>query len=117
MAVLVVAAITNVGVSAAAPTQLAAWAGPDTIDGGLIGDSGVIVEVSNTSGGSLDLRVGDPGTTAAGNSPTNGYRTITVANSGKFRARVTQANVNPATGVAQVGASTTNAAFTITVYK
>jgi len=117
MAALAVATVTNAGTSAAAPTQLAAWASADTIDGGLIGDNGVIAEVSNTSGGSLDLRISDPGTTPAGNPAANGYRTVPIANGAKFRTRVTQANVNPATGVAQVGASTTNANFTITVYK
>lgn len=117
MALLTVAAVTTAGTTAAAPTQLSAWGTPDTIDGGAIGSDGVIVEVNNTSGGSLDLRIGDPGTTAAGNAAANGYRTITVATGAKVRARVVQANVNPATGVAQVGASATNAAFTITAYK
>lgn len=117
MAALAVATIATTGTAAATPVQISAWASADTIDGGLIGDSGVIAEVSNTSGGSLDFRVGDPGTTAAGNAAANGYRTHTVANSGKTRVRITQANVNPATGVAQVGASTTNAAFTVTLYK
>lgn len=117
MALLTVATVSTAGTTAAAPTQLAAWASPDTIDGGAIGSDGVIVEVNNTSGGALNLRIGDPGTTAAGNPPANGYREIAVANGARVRARVTQANVNPATGVAQVGASTTNAAFTITAYK
>lgn len=117
MALLTVATVSTAGTTAAAPTQLAAWAGPDTIDGGVIGNDGVIVEVNNTSGGSLDLRIGDPGSTAAGNPAANGYRIIAVATGAKARVRVTQANVNPATGVAQVGASATNAAFTITAYK
>lgn len=117
MALLTVATVSTAGTTAAAATQLAAWASPDTIDGSSIGSDGVIVEASNTSGGSLDLRIGDPGSTAAGNPAANGYRTIAVANGAKVRARVMQSNVNPATGVAQVGASATNAAFTITAYK
>lgn len=117
MALLAVATITAAGTTAAAPTQLAAWASPDTIDSGALGDRGAIVEVSNTSGGSLDLRVSDVGTTPAGNPAANGYRTITVANGAKARALVNQSNVNPATGVAQVGASATNAGFTVTVYR
>lgn len=117
MAALAVQVISTAGSTAGAPTQLAAWATPDTIDGGIIGSDGVIVEVNNTSGGSLDLRVGDPGATPAGNAAANGYRIITVANSTKIRAVVTQSNVNPSTGVAQVGASTTNAGFTVQVFK
>ena len=117
MALLTVQTISTNGSIGNAPTQLAAWASPDTINGGDIGSDGCIVEVRNTSGGSLDLRVGDPGTTAAGNGATNGYESLTVANNATGRHRVTQANVNPATGLAQVGASTTNAAFTVTVYK
>lgn len=117
MAQLNVAIVTGAGVTAAAPTQLSAWASADTIDGGVIGDDGVIVEVSNTSGGSLDLRIGDPGATPAGNPAANGYRTVAVATGAKVRARITQSNVNPSTGVAQVGASATNAAFTISAFK
>lgn len=117
MTLLNVAAVTAAGTTAAAPTQLAAWASADTISGSDIGDRGVIVEVNNTSGGSLDLRVGDPGSTPAGNPAANAYRTITVPTGTKTRALVTQANVNPSTGVAQVGASSTNAAFTVTAYR
>ena len=117
MALLSVQTVSTNGTIGAAPTQLAAWASPDTINAGDIGDQGVIAEVRNTSGGSLDLRVGDPGTTPAGSPAVNGYETLTVANNATGRFRVTQANVNPATGVAQIGASTTNAAFTVTVYR
>lgn len=117
MALLTVQVVSGAGSVAPAGTQLAAWASPDTISASDIGSDGVLVEVTNTSGGSLDLRVSDPGKTPAGNSAANGYTTIAVATGTTVKARVMPSNVNPSTGVAQVGASSTNAAFTIRVFK
>lgn len=116
MTLLAVARITGTGVTAAAPTQLTAWTGKDTISATDIGERGVIVEVANGSGGPLDLRVGDPGTTPAGNAAADGYATHTIADGAKKRVLVTKANVVAASQVAEIGASTTDAAFTVTCY-
>lgn len=116
MALLTVQTPTAAGAAPPAATQLAAWASPDTISGSDIGDRGVVVIVSNTSGGPLDLRVSDPGTTLAGNPAANGYTTVTVPTGQSRWVFVGRGNVN-ASGVAQVGASTTNAAFTIQVLR
>jgi hypothetical protein len=50
---------------ASAPAQITAWPAGDTISLGDIGDRGVLAIVSNTSGGSLNWRVSDPGLTPA----------------------------------------------------
>lgn len=113
MAALTVTAATAPGATPAAPAQISAWAGtPDTIDGSIIGTRGVMAIVNNTSGGSLDFRVGDPGVTPAGNAPANGYSITTVPTGADRFVFIGPNNVN-SSGVAQVGASTTNAAFTI----
>jgi hypothetical protein len=115
MALLTVNTVTSAGIVPSAPTQISAWSGtPDTISSSDIGERGVIAEITNTSGGSLDFRVSDSRTTPAGNPAANGYTTLTVATGGQGgRMLITQNNVNLATGLASVGASTTNAAFTV----
>lgn len=113
MAALTTTAATAAGVAPAAAAQISAWSGtPDTIDGSVIGTRGVMAVVSNTSGGSLDFRVGDPGVTPAGNAAANGYSVVTVPNSGVRWVYIGPNNIN-SSGVVQVGASTTNAAFTV----
>lgn len=116
MALLTVQTPTAAGATPSAATQLSAWASPDTISGSDIGDRGVVILASNTSGGSLDLRVSDPGSTPAGNTAANGYTTVTVPTGQSRWVYVGRGNVNAA-GVAQVGASTTNAAFTVQVLR
>lgn len=115
MAALTVTAATAAGATPAAAAQISAWSGtPDTIDGSLIGTRGVMCIVANTSGGSLDFRVGDPGVTPAGNAAANGYSITTVPNGATRWVYVGPNNVN-SSSVAQVGASTTNAGFTVQV--
>lgn len=116
MALLTVVTATSAGVDAGAPAQITAWSTGDTIAASEIGDRGVVAEVTNISGGSLDFRVSDSGTTPAGNPAANGYTTVTVPTSVSYRVVITQKNVG-SSGVAKVGASTTNAAFTIRVYR
>jgi hypothetical protein len=117
VAALTITAATAVGATPAAPAQISAWAGtPDTIDGSVIGTRGVMVLVANASGGSLDFRVGDPGVTPAGNAAANGYSVTTVPTGQSRVVFVGPNNVN-SSGVAQVGASTTNAAFTAQVFR
>lgn len=117
MAALTITAATAAGATPAPPAQISAWAGtPDTIDGSIIGIRGVAVLVTNTSGGSLDYRVGDPGVTPAGNPVAAGYAVVTVPTGQSRLVYVGPNNVN-SSGVAQVGASTTNAAFTQQVFR
>jgi hypothetical protein len=114
MASLTVPTATSTGSNATTSAQITAWPAGDTIDLGQIGDRGVLALVSNTSGGSLDLRVSDPYTTPAGNPAANTYTTITVANgTSTLPVVITKNNVDPSTGAAKIGASTTNAAFTV----
>lgn len=113
MAALTITAATLAGVAPAAAAQISAWAStPDTIDGSIVGSRGVLAVVANSSGGSLDFRVGDPGFTPAGNPVAVGYSVVTVPNSASRYVFIGPNNVN-SSGVVQVGASTTNAAFTV----
>lgn len=113
MAALTITAATAVGATPAAPAQISAWSGtPDTIDGSIIGIRGVMALVNNTSGGSLDFRVGDYGVTPAGNPAANGY-TATPVPTGQERWVFIGPNNVDSNGFARVGASTTNASFTV----
>lgn len=115
MALLTVQTVTAAGITAAAPVQITAWSGTgDTIASSDVGDRGVVAEIANASGGSLDFRISDPGFTPAGNAAANGYTTVTVPTGGQgARVWIGRNNVDPATGVVKVGASTSNAAFTV----
>lgn len=118
MAALTPQTITAAGVAIAAPVQITAWSGTgDTIAASEVGERGVVALVANASGGSLDFRVSDAGTTPAGNTATNGYTTVTVANSTSQQVFIGKNNVDPATGQVKVGASTSNAAFTVRVFR
>lgn len=115
MAALTITAATAAGATPAAGAQISAWSGtPDTIDGSIIGQRGVFAIVNNTSGGSLDFRVGDYGSTPAGNPPANGYSATPVP-TGQTRWVFIGPNNVDSSGFARVGASTTNAAFTVQI--
>lgn len=119
MAALTVNTATAVGVAPSAPVQITAWSGTgDTIASSEIGDRGVVAHVTNTSGGSLDFRVSDPGRTPAGNTAANGYTTVTVTTGGQGQlVYIGPNNVDSSTGVVKVGASTTNAAFLVRIIR
>lgn len=118
MATLVVNTVTAAGIAPAAGVQITAWSGTgDALLASDVGDRGVWVEVSNTSGGSLDFRVGDPLTTPAGNAAANGYQTYTIANSASRKIYIGKNNVDPNTNAVKVGASTSNANFTVAAYR
>lgn len=117
MAVLTTNVATGPGITPVAPAQITAWSTGDTISANDIGDTGVTAIVANASGGSLDFRVEDIGTTAAGNAAANGYTTVTVPNSQSRLVKITKNNVNTSTNTVKVGASTTNAAFTVQLVK
>lgn len=115
MGALTITPAIAVGNTPAAPAQISAWAGtPDTIDGSVIGVRGVMAIVANASGGSLDFRVSDPGVTPAGNPAANGYSAVTVPTGQSRWVFIGPNNIKPS-GFAEVGASTTNAAFTVQV--
>lgn len=115
MALLTVQTVTSVGITAAAPAQITAWSGTgDTITASEIGERGVVAEVANASGGPLDFRISDPGFTPASNPAANGYTTVAVPTGGQgARVYIGPRNVDPATGLVKIGASTSNAAFTV----
>lgn len=117
MAALSAQTVTAAGITPAAPVQISAWSGPDTISSTVIGSRGVVAIVANGSGGSLDFRVGDPGRTPAGNAVATGYAAVTVPDGATREVYIGPSNVDPATGAAQVGASTTNAAFTVRLHR
>lgn len=113
MAALTAQTATAAGAEEAAAVQISAWSGPDTISSSVIGSRGVVAVVTNGSGGSLDFRVQDPGATPAGNAAANGYTTVTVPDGETWLVYIGPHNVDPDDGRCDVGASTTNAAFTI----
>lgn len=118
MAALTTVSATGAGVVPTTPAQITAWSGTgDTISATSVGERGVVAVVANASGGSLDFRVEDPGTTRAGNAAANGYTTVTVANNTTKWVYVGPGNVNTTNQTVKVGASTSNAAFTVTVLR
>lgn len=100
MALLTVRTITASG-AAVARTAVAA---SDTISGNDIADRGVILDVNNASAGSINVTVGDPGQTPAGNpaSGTPAGRVIAVPAGGQRQIYIGPKNVDPATGVVTI---------------
>ena len=76
----------------------------DTINGHLA-DLGAILEVSNGSGGSINVTFSDPGKTPAGNA--GSASAVAVANGAKKRFKLHSGLVDPATGLITVGFSGT----------
>lgn len=118
MALLTVTPATSTGATPTAPAQITAYSGTgDTIAASDIGDRGLIAVVANASGGSLNFQVEDPGRTPAGNAAANGYSTVAVPNSATRTVFIGPSNVNPSTGTVKIGASTSNAAFTVQLHR
>jgi hypothetical protein len=117
MALLTTNVATGPGITPVAPAQITAWSTGDTISASDVGDTGLNALVANASGGSLDFRVEDPNTTQAGNSAANGYTTVTVPTGQSRLVFIGPGNVNRSNGTVKVGASTTNAAFTVQLIK
>jgi hypothetical protein len=115
VAALTVTAATAAGATPAAAVQITAWSGTgDTIAASDIGARGVVCIVTNSSGGSLDFRVNDSGSTPAGNAAANAYTTVTVPNGATRWVFVGVNNLDPTGASVKVGASTTNAGFVVT---
>ena len=105
MALLAVRTITAAG---AAITRSAVSAS-DTIDGGQIGDRGVVLDVNNGSGSSINVTIGDPGLTPAGNAAAGSPagRVVAVPAGAQRQIYVGPKNVDPSTGVATITYSAT----------
>lgn len=72
----------------------------DTIDAADIGTRGCLLQVINGSGGSINVTLQDPGTTAVGNAGTEVAQAVPA---GEDRwLRITRNHVDPASGVATV---------------
>ncbi|HEX7160403.1 MAG TPA: hypothetical protein VF223_04110 [Trebonia sp.] len=118
MAALTVQTITAAGVEPDDPVQITAYSGAgDTITAAQIGSRGVIAEVTNGTGGSLNFQVQDPGRTPAGNALADGFVAIAVPAGETRMVYIGPKNVDPATGTVKVGASTTNSSFTVRCFR
>jgi hypothetical protein len=89
----------------------AAVSASDTIAASDIGQNGVILNVINGGGGSINVTIADPNTTAVGNAGTTTAQAVANGTNGFFR--ILPGHVNPATGVATVAYSgTTSVTYT-----
>jgi hypothetical protein len=80
-------------------------ASTDTIAAADIGSSGVLLNVINGSGGSINVTISDPYTTPVGNAGTTSPQAVANGTNGWFR--ILPGHVNPATGLATVAYSGT----------
>lgn len=95
------ALITAVSVTSAATTVTAAAAATsNTIAASDIGNKGVLLNIINGSGGSINVTLEDPNTTAVGNAGTEVAQAV--ANSADRWFKITPKHVDPATGLATV---------------
>lgn len=100
------ALLTATSVTAAATTvSPAAVTSSDTVSSSDIGSFGALLNVINGSGGSINVTIADPGTTAVGNAGTAVAQAVPAGADRWFR--LSPAHVNPATGVATVAFSGT----------
>ena len=78
----------------------AAVAASDTILGSQLGPRGAVLDIINNGAGTDTITISDFGSTAAGNQLASNTISATVANAGVAKAfRLTQDQVNPATGL------------------
>jgi hypothetical protein len=82
-----------------------AVASTDTISANDIGDRGVLLQVINGSGVSVNVTISDPGSTVVGNAGTPTAQPVAAGTDGWFR--ILPAHVNQGTGVATVSYSAT----------
>lgn len=100
------ALLTAVSVTSTATTvTAAAVSSSDTIAAADIGTNGALLNVINGSGGSINVTISDPNTTAVGNAGTTVAQAV--ANGADRWFRLSPAHVNPSTGVATVAYSGT----------
>jgi hypothetical protein len=98
MAALAVITPTNGGVLSTG----AAVAASDTIDQGVMGPNGVILEIINGNASSDAMTISDAGSTPAGNPLAGGTISNTVANGTSEVHYIRRSQVNPATGLVTV---------------
>lgn len=96
MALLTAVSVTSTATNVAG----AAVSASDTIAAADIGVNGALLNVTNGSGGSINVTLLDPGTTGVGNVGTAVAQAV--ANSTDRWFRLSPQHVNPATGVATV---------------
>lgn len=97
--------VSNVPGQTKVTVAAAAVSSSDTLTASDIGSNGVLLQVINGGGGSINVTIADPGTTAAGNVGTTSAQAVTNGTDGWFR--ILPAHVNPVTGVATVNYSGT----------
>lgn len=97
--------VSSVPGQTAVNVTAAAVASTDTISSADIGTSGVLLQVINASGGSINVTISDPGTTTVGNVGTTSAQAV--ANGADRWFRILPGHVAPATGVATVAYSGT----------
>lgn len=102
MALITVASVPGQSAVNVAGTAVAS---SDTIAAADIGTNGVLLNVINGSGSSINVTISDPGTTDVGNAGTTTPQAV--ANGADRWFRITPFHVNPATGVATVSYSAT----------
>lgn len=91
----------------------AAVAASDTIAASDIGTSGVLLNVINGGGGSINVTISDPGTTTVGNAGTTTAQAVANGTNGWFR--ILPGHVNPSTGLATVTYSGTTSVTYVAV--
>lgn len=96
MALLTAVSVTSTATNVAG----AAVSASDTIAAADIGTNGALLNVTNGSGGSINVTLLDPGTTGVGNVGTTVAQAVANATDRWFR--LSPQHVNPATGVATV---------------
>lgn len=72
----------------------------DTVAASDIGTTGVLVNVINGGGGSINVTISDPGTTTVGNAGTTTPQAVANGTDGWFR--ILPGHVNASTGVATI---------------
>ena len=113
MAALTVITPTNGGVLSTG----AAVAASDTIDQGLMGPNGVILEIINGGGSPDNMTISDAGSTPAGNALAGGTIANTVANATSEVHYIKKSQVNPATGLVTITHSfTTSVTYKMYAY-
>lgn len=101
MALLTAVSVTSTATNVTA----AAVSASDTISQSDIGTDGALLNVINAGGGSINVTISDPGTTAVGNVGTTSAQAV--ANGTDRWFRLSPGHVNPSTGVATVSYSGT----------
>ena len=92
--------VSSVPGQTATAVAAAAVSASDTLAAADIGTNGVLLNVINGSGGSINVTIADPGTTAVGNVGTTAAQAV--ANGADRWFRILPGHVNAATGVATV---------------